>query len=283
MRGRNIDYALLAVNLLTIVLLTNILTIDIPWLRTVLGLPFVFFFPGYVLISAIFPTRGSLNRLNRIALSFGLSVGVVIFVGLLLNYTPWGIGLLPILFSLAIFIFVLSMIAWYLRGRINQDRKSRTDTGQSIEELGDSFVRGGRLYIAVIIILCLSIIGFSGVIGSLFARPLVTQPFTEFYLLGATGQAEDYPLELRAGEEGKVLIGIVNREQKTVTYSLAVVMNGQEMPELPPIQLQSGEQWQGTVGFTPEYTGENQKVEFRLEKSNDQPFELRYLMVNVRT
>jgi len=283
MRGRNIDYDLLAVNFLTIVLLTNTLTIDTPWLRTVLGLPFVLFFPGYVLISAIFPSKSSLNRLNRIALSFGLSVGVVIFAGLILNYTPWGIGLPPILFSLAIFIFVLSLVAWYLRGRINQDSGSRTDTGQSVEELGGSLVRGGRLYIAVIIILCLSIIGFSCVTGSLFARPLVTQPFTEFYLLGVTGQAEDYPLELRAGEEGKALIGIVNREQKAVTYSLAVMVDGQEMPELPPIQLQSGEQWQGTVGFTPEYAGENQKVEFRLEKGGNQPFELRYLTVNVRT
>jgi len=282
MRGRNIDYDLLAVNLLTIVMLTNTLTMDIPWLRTILGLPFVFFFPGYVLASAIFPSRGSLNRLNRIALGFGLSVGVVIFAGLMLNYTPWDIGLLPVLFSLAIFIFVLSLVAWYLRGRINQDSEPHTDTGQSVEELGGSFIRGGRLYLAIIIILCLSIIGFSGVIGSLFARPPVTPPFTEFYLLGATGQAEGYPLELRAGEERKVLIGIVNREQKAMNYSLAVVVDGRKMHELPPIQLQSGEQWQGIAGFTPEYAGENQKVEFRLGKGDDQPLEIRYLMVNVR-
>ncbi|MCK4222104.1 MAG: DUF1616 domain-containing protein, partial [Dehalococcoidia bacterium] len=56
-------------------------------LRIVLGLPFLLFSPGYALIAALFPKKGSLDGIERIALSFGLSIAVVPLIGLILNYT----------------------------------------------------------------------------------------------------------------------------------------------------------------------------------------------------
>ena len=69
-------------------------------LRIALGLAFGLFFPGYTLIAALFPKKDSLNGIERLALSFGLSIVVVPLIGLILNYTPWGISLYPILVSL---------------------------------------------------------------------------------------------------------------------------------------------------------------------------------------
>jgi uncharacterized membrane protein len=54
------------------------------------GLPFVLFVPGYVLIAALFPRADDLDWIERIALSFGLSIAVVPLIGLGLNYTPGG-------------------------------------------------------------------------------------------------------------------------------------------------------------------------------------------------
>lgn len=62
------------------------------FLRVPIGLLMVLFVPGYVLIAALFPKREDLDGIERIALSFGLSIAVVPLIGLGLNYTPWGSG-----------------------------------------------------------------------------------------------------------------------------------------------------------------------------------------------
>lgn len=71
---------------------------------TILGLPFLLFFPGYTSQAALFPEKGRLGEVERVALSFGLSIAVVPLIGLGLNFTPWGIRLDPILISLAVFV-----------------------------------------------------------------------------------------------------------------------------------------------------------------------------------
>jgi hypothetical protein len=77
------------------------------YIRYVLGTIFVLWLPGYSFTKALFPTKstdrkpaGNLDSIERIALSIGLSLALVPIVGLLLNYTPWGIRLTPILLSL---------------------------------------------------------------------------------------------------------------------------------------------------------------------------------------
>jgi len=77
------------------------------YIRYVLGTIFVLWLPGYSFIKALFPTKpadkkpaGNLDSIERMALSIGLSLALVPIVGLLLNYTPWGIRLTPILLSL---------------------------------------------------------------------------------------------------------------------------------------------------------------------------------------
>lgn len=87
-----------------------------PWsyLRNALGIIFVLWLPGYTVIKALFPTQvpiktstETLDSIERIALSLGMSIAIVPIIGLLLNYTPWGIRLTPIVLSL----FALTLIS----------------------------------------------------------------------------------------------------------------------------------------------------------------------------
>lgn len=80
-----------------------------PWIyaRYVLGTIFILWLPGYTFIKALFPqsrhpktTEKNLDPIERVALSLGLSLALVPMIGLLLNYTPWGIRLTPIVLSL---------------------------------------------------------------------------------------------------------------------------------------------------------------------------------------
>jgi len=72
-----------------------------PWVyvRYVLGTIFVIWLPGYTFVKALFPEK-ELDSIERIALSIGISLALVPIVGLLLNYTPFGIRLTPITLSL---------------------------------------------------------------------------------------------------------------------------------------------------------------------------------------
>lgn len=70
------------------------------YLRYVFGSVLVLFLPGYALIEALYPKR-ELDELTRFALSIGLSLALVPLTGLVLNYTPFGIRLLPVAISLA--------------------------------------------------------------------------------------------------------------------------------------------------------------------------------------
>ena len=70
--------------------------------RYALGALFVLYLPGAALIELLYPKKSDLSQLERLALSLGLSLALVPLVGLVLNYTPWGIRLEPILASVSL-------------------------------------------------------------------------------------------------------------------------------------------------------------------------------------
>jgi hypothetical protein len=109
-------YAILALTIITIYI-GNIYSITSP-LRYVLGSIFTLYIPGYVLVEALYPYEKDLKPLERVALSIGLSLAIVPLIGLILNYTPYGIRLNPIIASLSIYTIALSLIAAYRKQRI---------------------------------------------------------------------------------------------------------------------------------------------------------------------
>jgi len=88
--------------------------------RIIFGLPLVLFLPGYSLIAALFPRKDDLDGIERVALSFGLSIAVVPLLGLALNYTPFGIRLSPVLTVLSLFTISLAIGAYIRRSRITE-------------------------------------------------------------------------------------------------------------------------------------------------------------------
>jgi uncharacterized membrane protein len=86
-------------------------TYPIVAVRWILGSIFVLFIPGFVSIEALFPKGRELDGIERFALSIGLSLAIVPLIGLVLNYTPWGIRLDPIVASLTLFTAALTATA----------------------------------------------------------------------------------------------------------------------------------------------------------------------------
>jgi uncharacterized membrane protein len=70
------------------------------------------FVPGYALLRVLFPFESPLKSIvERGALSLGMSLAVVAIVGLILNYTPWGIRLVPVTVSLFVLTTILATTA----------------------------------------------------------------------------------------------------------------------------------------------------------------------------
>jgi uncharacterized membrane protein len=128
----------------------------------------------------------------------------------------------------------------------------------------------------------LAIGGALGTLGYVIATPRVGERFTEFYILGLEGRAEDYPRELRVGEEGRVIVGIINREHETVSYRVEVRIEGVINNEVGPIALEHDEKWREIVSFTPHRAGDGQKVEFLLYKNGEvEPYLRLHLWLDV--
>jgi len=83
------------------------------YLRYAVGAIYVLYVPGYTLIEALYPKADELERLERFALGVGLSLALVPLVGLVLNYTPWGIRLDPIFASLSLLTVALGAAGVY--------------------------------------------------------------------------------------------------------------------------------------------------------------------------
>jgi len=90
----------------------------------------VLFLPGYALIATLFPRKDDLDGIERIALSFGLSIAITLLLGLGLNYTPFGIRLVPILIVLLVFTISLAIGAYVRRSMIPEEDKFVVEIGR---------------------------------------------------------------------------------------------------------------------------------------------------------
>lgn len=208
-------------------LICSILFIYIPILnnspfRTLFALPIILFIPGYTLIAALFPQKNDLDLIERIALSFGLSIAVVPLIGLALNYTPWGIRLDPIVISLSIFIFIMVLITQYRRGILHRDEQYEFPFFEIISGIREEFFSQGQSRvdrILSVILLC-SIITAISVTIFVIAVPKEGEKFTEFFILGEKKMAADYPSKVFVGQEYPMYVGVGNHEYRNITYTI---------------------------------------------------------------
>lgn len=118
----------------------------------------------------------------------------------------------------------------------------------------------------VFVFLVVAILGAFGALGYIITLHPEADRFTQFYILGPEGKATGYPTKLAIGEEGEVIVGVVNHEQETMIYGIEVRIGGAKNLEIGPIVLEHDEKLQERVGFAPHEAGKEVKVEFLLYK-----------------
>jgi hypothetical protein len=142
----------------------------------------------------------------------------------------------------------------------------------------------------------------------IIVTPEPVMKFTEFYIMGPEGKAEDYPTSVQAGNRSTVIVGVVNHESMPVNYSMRISLNNtsigvasidfastkdtsmenssrnnlsidNESPKensqvsytMPNINLtlQNGETWERSMTYILNNTGKRQKLKFLLYKEGN--------------
>jgi uncharacterized membrane protein len=162
---------------------------EISPIRIILGLPLVLFLPGYALIAALFIRKDDLDGIERIALSFGLSIAISPLLGLGLNYTPFGIRLTPILMVLSVFTIALAIGACARRSGIPERDRFVVEFRTFFKSIKESFkaadTNTDKILTAVLII---SISLAISVTVYVIVTPKEGEKFTELYVLGSSAR-----------------------------------------------------------------------------------------------
>lgn len=262
--------------ILLIIIAITIITIPLVYFtgggfRIAFSLIVLLFCPGYSLLAALLPGCSEIKLLERIALSLGVSIAVVSVIGLILHYTPFGLGLNSVHITTTVFILIAAIIGWYRAGRIKQEKEHAESAGlfyhwQRLKRLPRTD-RVLTVTLMAIIVVCI------GIFCYVVFTPTQGEHYTEFYILDAQGTTVDYPDEVIIGESLQFTVGVVSHEENPTVYRIEVIMNGIEVNSVVTGIIGQNEQWHDVISFIPEQAGSDQKVELWLYKQGEtQPY-----------
>jgi uncharacterized membrane protein len=282
------DLLLVAGLVLFIDILVLVPALNGSFLRTYLGILLVLFLPGYALTGAIFPAKKDLEGIERAVISLGLSIAIVPIMGLVLNYTIWGIQEITILTSLSVFILLMCAIAYHRRSLLPEEEVFEVPFKAFFLRMKSEIMKKPeskieRVFAVLLVLSTLaSVVGLAHIIGN----PKEREHFTEFYILGTNKTTDGYPTDLVLGKNKTIFVGIVNHEYRPVDYTMEMRLENQSL-SLPEdqkqISLAHNMSWIEPVTFTPPFKGNNMKLEFLLfnETEKQTPYRNLHLWINV--
>jgi len=116
--------------------------------------------------------------------------------------------------------------------------------------------------------------------------PKQGEKFTEFYILGPDGKADNYPVKYTLGDQKPVIVGITDHEYRNVTYDLVVALNDSKTVTnlyTQTLTLADNQTWEQPVTVKPDRAGSNMEMEFLLYADGNMtsPYRECHLWVNV--
>lgn len=214
-------------------------------IRIACSLLLVLVLPGYVFTAVLFPD--ALHRPSeRILMTVGLSLAVVVLLGIALNVAPGGLRQHSWALALSSFTMVMAAV-----GTIR--RPARLRAPASLAPRASRITLGQALLFGLAGLILLG--AFS--LATYGARRDADQTtFTQMWLLPAEGDTNR-----------SVLVGIRNQETDAQVYTLTMTLDGQLLSSWPVIALAKDETWETVVtlpagrGFISPVRAELQRVQ----------------------
>ncbi|HZQ98332.1 MAG TPA: DUF1616 domain-containing protein [Chloroflexota bacterium] len=237
-----------------------------PALRTPIGLAAVLYVPGFALAAAIFPTNAQIDRVERVALSLGSSLGLLAVLALILDKVDHGLAPESIRSAVVGSSLLLLVLAIVRRAR-TAPAAPRTVTPPNRARPS----RAKRFTQAIVVANLL-------VAGLAYVLTLTTQPAapTEFYVVGPQRVVLDYPRDVQVGEPAEVIVGIHQTTDAGGTYHVEAATADTVLASVGPVTLKPGERWEAPMRIALPAPGDDQEVVIRLLREG-QPDPYRYL------
>lgn len=268
-------------------------------LAVAIGIPLLFFAPGYALVSLLFPGAtpddAAANRTiaevrqhglpggERAALGFGLSVALLPMLGVALAASPWPLEPGTVILSVAGFATGVAVLGAIRRLRRPADRRFslpiRAWFGGARRAVSDGSAADTALNIG----LAAAVVVAVAAVGYAVAAPGPGPGYTSVSLLSQneTGAlvAGDYPQNFQSGSGKPLVVELTNHERSQTDYSVVVelqrvrqadngggkVLEDQQLATFTPT-VRTGETWQTTHEVTPTMTGEDLRLVYLVYK-----------------
>jgi uncharacterized membrane protein len=249
--------------------------------KSILGLLLIVFIPGYVVIAFLFPRKSDLSTIERLALTVILSMTITVLTGMVLNYTPWGIHVITILTPLVVITLVLCVATFWRRSRIPYEEHLRLDLGNFFRRMKLGFFQESKTGKILSVIVAISIVLALSSTAYVIVMPKQNESYSQFYILGPDGKINNFPTTMSPGQEGNLIIGVVNNENKQKSYRLFVTSNGEVLFD-EVFTLNGKQKMEIPFNFTAGDPG-IRKMEFFLYKlpDNANTYRYLYLWINV--
>jgi uncharacterized membrane protein len=98
--------------------------------------------------------------------------------------------------------------------------------------------------------------------------PGIGERFTEFYILGPGGKADNYTTLLKYNSPARILVGVSNHEYTFVNYTVRVALEKEVLNETM-FRLNHNETWEQNITFIPNKEGKNLELELWLFKEDN--------------
>lgn len=247
--------------------------------------------PGYALTILLFPRSSDSPRnehrmwpsrtvdgLERLALSIGLSVALLPIMGVLIAASPWGITQRTVLLGMGGAILLISVGGFFNRMRLDPPFRYQPTFG--------TLFAGDRASVAVSVTLLFTALIAVGILGYAIAAPQAGEQTSDIYVL-SPGDDDDsfvaagYPETVEQHESVPVEVGVENHEHETVDYTVVVVL--EELDEdgsvadsrelaLEEVTLDHGDTRTIGLDLTPTMAGEDLRVSFLLYQGDPHIF-----------
>jgi uncharacterized membrane protein len=221
-------------------------------LRLIVGLPFVFFVPGYALISALFPraqrssdavtnrdeqpleaglTPSGISPIERFTLSVAASVATVILLGLVVELLPVRFGLQTVFASIGLFTLIASGLTVWRRQQLPQEERMQVPLVRWYRTCRARIVSpptrvDGLLNVVLVLVVIFTV----GSVG----YAMTDQSDSSITELGLLAEQPDgdlaargYPTNTTAGDSNRLVLHVTNLEHSDVEYT--VVLQRQRM------------------------------------------------------
>lgn len=220
-------------------------------IRILVAVSLVLVLPGYAFVSALFPAHDSrasyprrenrpLGFLERLALGVLASAIIVPFIAFMLNFTPYGITIVPLLLVVTGVTLFFLLVAFLRRLRVPVAGRYRVPLGavgalpvylrvaEGDDESSLPLAPRSGTHLLLNVILVVSMVILLASVGYAVVSPPSDDGFTEFYLVMEDEEGEyvahGYPETLGEAQGQPVHVAIENEEGTTIAYTVVVAM-----------------------------------------------------------